>query len=138
MKAYLDTEFDGFGGDLLSIGIIDESEMIFYYVLDNYGSSDWVKENVIPKLKDPVTNRNLVQKMLYSYLKGQNITDIYCDWYEDAIHFLSLYRGHIYGESFDWPINIHLVNCEIKSVHHALDDAKLLMRALSDHDSTPQ
>jgi hypothetical protein len=60
MIYYLDCEFDGYGGKLISIGIASLNHTTFYAVLDLYAltppsidllaCTDWVYENVIPNL----------------------------------------------------------------------------------------
>jgi hypothetical protein len=51
MKYYLDTEFDSFGGDLISMGLVREDGVglyLLYPELPTY--TDWVAENVVPVL----------------------------------------------------------------------------------------
>lgn len=51
MKYYLDTEFDGFGGRLLSMALVRESGPGWYAVTEDLDVSDpWVRENVVPLL----------------------------------------------------------------------------------------
>ena len=49
MRYFLDTEFNEFGGELISLALVREDGESLYLVypdLDNYGA--WVKENVVP------------------------------------------------------------------------------------------
>lgn len=54
MKYYLDTEFNEFGGELISLALVREDGHSLYLVYpepkDGYG--EWVKENVVPILSD--------------------------------------------------------------------------------------
>jgi hypothetical protein len=51
MKYYLDTEFNGFGGDLISMGLVREDGASLYLVYPTLSSyTEWVAENVLPVL----------------------------------------------------------------------------------------
>jgi hypothetical protein len=50
MKIFLDTEFNGFQGDLISIGMVAEDGCIFYGVRNETQAMDidpWVQENAL-------------------------------------------------------------------------------------------
>lgn len=54
MKYYLDCEFDGWMGPLISLALVSENGDEFYWAInDNEGwvSDPWVKENVLPILR---------------------------------------------------------------------------------------
>jgi hypothetical protein len=50
MKLFLDCEFNGFGGELISMALVDENERYFYEVLPCINLTSWVLNNVIPIL----------------------------------------------------------------------------------------
>lgn len=50
MKLFLDCEFNGFGGELISMALVDEQGKYFYEVLPCPQPIPWVQENVMPKL----------------------------------------------------------------------------------------
>jgi hypothetical protein len=54
MKYYLDTEFNEFGGELISLALVREDGESLYLVYpepkDGYG--EWVKDNVVPIISD--------------------------------------------------------------------------------------
>ena len=52
MRYFLDTEYDGFGGALLSIALVPEDGgEEFYAVIEHDGVTDpWVERNVVPFL----------------------------------------------------------------------------------------
>lgn len=67
---FLDCEFDGFGGSLISMAMISSSGNEFYEVVEYpihpaLGMpNDWVKENVIPKLgKEPISGTEFREKL---------------------------------------------------------------------------
>lgn len=73
MRYYLDTEFDGFGGPLLSLALVREDGASFYVVTSASAENEWVKANVEPILlapawlqcagKEPYATANLAQKV---------------------------------------------------------------------------
>ena len=52
MKYYLDTEFDGLGGKLISFALVREDGNSVSYVVQDYADDPWVQANVIPILWD--------------------------------------------------------------------------------------
>lgn len=52
MKYYLDCEFDGYNGPLLSLALVREDGVSFYAIASAYAKDEWVKANVIPVLND--------------------------------------------------------------------------------------
>lgn len=52
MRYYLDTEFNDFGGELISLALVREDGESLYYVYPEPkdGYKPWVKENVVPIL----------------------------------------------------------------------------------------
>lgn len=50
MRYYLDTEFDGYGGSLISVGLIQDDRRSLSLVVQEYAEDPWVRENVIPHL----------------------------------------------------------------------------------------
>jgi hypothetical protein len=55
MNLFLDCEFNGFGGELISMALVDGDGNYFYEVLPCLEPINWVKENVLPMLdKQPV------------------------------------------------------------------------------------
>src|SRR5690349_21302626 len=54
MRYYLDTEFNGFGGELISLALVREDEISLYLVSDDIAVRSlepWVAENVWPLLE---------------------------------------------------------------------------------------
>ncbi|HET8689045.1 MAG TPA: hypothetical protein VFM18_20740, partial [Methanosarcina sp.] len=68
MKIWLDTEFNGWSGDLISIALVPEYGMPFYEVLPCDLPQKWVVENVLPNLrKAPITKSHL-QHLLNQFI----------------------------------------------------------------------
>jgi hypothetical protein len=99
MKYYLDTEFNEFGGELISLALVREdgkSIYLVYPILEKYG--DWVKENVVPILWDiplPVAqleawkllNNEDGAHIIQEFLSGDPQPFIITDWPDDIRYF---------------------------------------------------
>lgn len=98
MRYYLDTEFNGFGGDLLSLALVREDNFSLYLVYDFHGEyHPWVKENVVPILWNipdkpygiitSVDNINQGAVAIQHYLQHDNEPLIITDWPDDVRYF---------------------------------------------------
>jgi hypothetical protein len=141
MKFYIDTEFNGFGGKLMSMAIVPENINVaeFYceiIMLDQL--EPWVKDNVVPHLfQTPVTYSEF-QFALSKYLLNIEFDDvvIVADWPDDIRYFCeALITGP--GQRIIMPTNIKFelnLNIDYYSEvpHNALWDA----RAIRDNQKT--
>ena len=144
MRYFLDTEFNGFGGELISVGLAPEDGDQDYYVVIPIEKpyEPWVERHVVPYLES-------VPRMLYNrldrvaaahdiaaYLAGDNDVEIIADWPEDIALFCRLL---LVGETE--IVDIQRMRFEFRRTpgfstarnsavpHNALHDA----RALRDH-----
>lgn len=141
MRYFLDTEFNGFGGALISFALIPEhGDQEFYVSLplpeEVHG---WVARNVIPYLRhvpegiDHQLSRKEAAEHVAAYLTGDCDPVIVADWPEDLAHFCALLvispgeMAAINGLRFE------LVNAagfsaaaNSKVPHNALHDARAL------------
>lgn len=135
MNLYLDTEFNGFGGDLISMALVTQWPHIFFYEVlkyDHLKIDPWVAKNVIPVLeKEPVDMDDFqwnLRKFLASF---SNIPiNIVADWPEDIAHFC---KALITGPGFRIPtppITFEIKNIDYKSEvpHNAAYDALAMMK----------
>ena len=131
MKIYLDTEFNGFAGELLSMALVAEDGSEWYEVLAPEKPLDaWVFDNVAPKFgKNPIAKDDF-RKSLHAFLKHFDNPTIIADWHADFVHFFDAFHGKDYTGSLDWscqtvllsgPSDIHPEN-----PHNALSDARAL------------
>lgn len=144
MRYFLDTEFNGFGGALLSLALVPEDGAEFYVTL---GSGEthlpWVEQNVVPFLDhvpvglvSPRLARQEAALALSHYLSVDPAPEVVADWPEDIAQFCSLLMTAP-GEMVPVPpITFRLVplhgfstaaNSQVP--HNALHDA----RALKEH-----
>jgi hypothetical protein len=98
MRYYLDTEFNEFGGDLISLALVrDDGESLYlvYPDLEEYGP--WVKDNVVPilwSIPSPLTG--MAYKLedhgegayrIQEFLHGDPHPVILTDWPDDIRYF---------------------------------------------------
>jgi hypothetical protein len=127
MKLFLDCEFNGFKGDLISMALVAEDGREWYEVLPCNDPCEWVAEHVMPILdKSPLENVALMSRSLFDFLKQFDSIHIVADWPEDIQHFCSvLITGP--GERIDTPkltMEILRIDSESEVPHNALSDAR--------------
>ena len=95
MRYFLDTEYNGWGGALLSLALVPDDGEELYLTLDWSGALDpWVEKNVIPYLdmvSDPLVSPRLSRpdaaRTVAHYLAGDPEPLIVADWPEDIAQF---------------------------------------------------
>lgn len=133
MKLFIDCEFNGFGGDLISMALVDENGEHFYEVLPCPNPVPWVAENVIPYLmQEPLPDAFLMSSKLFSFLGKYDTIHVIADWPEDISYFCrALIIGP--GQRINTPhITMEIVRIDPKNTipslipHNALADAQAL------------
>ena len=144
MRYFLDTEFNGFGGALLSVALVPEDGEEFYATLAmDDDVLPWVERNVVPfldhvpqALQSPRLSQRDASIELSHYLSVDPAPVIVADWPEDIAQFCNLLMTGP-GEMVPVPVlTFQLVPLGGYSTaansavpHNALHDA----RALKDH-----
>ena len=98
MRYFLDTEFNGFAGELMSLALVPEyGDREFYVVLPQPGPLDpWVERHVVPYLHsvpqglDLSLDRVAAAHELGAYLATDRDPLIVADWPEDIALFCRL------------------------------------------------
>ncbi|WP_118855799.1 hypothetical protein [Sphingomonas mesophila] len=98
MRYFLDTEYDGFGGALISLALVPEDgSEEFYIVLDHQATVPWVVRNVVPyldhvpdALRSPRLDRAAASHALAVWLAHDDGAEIIADWPEDLAHLANL------------------------------------------------
>jgi hypothetical protein len=98
VRYYLDTEFNGFGGALLSLALVPEGGQEFYVTLQcDDPTFPWVERNVVPYLDNvpvglvsPRMTRREAADALAAYLGTDPEPELVADWPEDVTQFCSL------------------------------------------------
>ena len=144
MRYFLDTEYNGWGGALISLALVPEDGEELYLTLDWEGPLEqWVERNVVPYLDtvpdalvSPRVKREDAARLVAHYLTGDPDPLIVADWPEDIAQFnLLLVTGP--GIMVEVPpLRFQFVELSGFSTaansavpHNALHDA----RALRDH-----
>ncbi|WP_321324784.1 hypothetical protein [uncultured Parasphingorhabdus sp.] len=132
MRYFLDTEFNGFCGDLISIALVPEEKgrAAFYAAVECTNPTQWVVEHVIPVLDIEPVPRDRVSDLFADYLGDDPEPVLVADWPEDISHAARLL---VIGPGLMKPVrNIRflLVDAELVSSgetsavpHNALEDA---------------
>jgi len=94
MRLFLDTEFNGFGGRLLSLALFpeDSSKELYFEFEPTEDIDSWVKDHVMPlmifnhKWIDPINAKIQLQ----GYLAQFDAIEIVVDWPDDIKYFCEL------------------------------------------------
>ena len=135
MHYFLDAEFNGFQGQLISLALVPEADhaVTFYAALDCDVPTKWVLDHVLPVLQtDPVTRVDITAR-LAEYFKGHPEPVVVADWPEEFAHFALLL---ITGPGSRLPmqtVRFELLNLPLfdstslsQTPHNALCDASAL------------
>jgi hypothetical protein len=144
MRYFLDTEYNGWGGALLSLALVPDAGEELYLTLDWDGALEqWVERNVVPyldtvpaNLVSPRMSRADAARTIAHYLAGDPDPLIVADWPEDiALFNAQLVTGpgvmaEVPGLRFEFISLVGFSSAANSKVpHNALHDA----RALRDH-----
>ncbi|CAN5666909.1 hypothetical protein BH10PSE14_BH10PSE14_37410 [soil metagenome] len=88
MRYFLDTEFNGFGGDLISLALVPEDDAMppFYEAIACETPTAWVRANVLPVLETVALSRAEVAERFADYLLDDDDPQLVADWPEDIAH----------------------------------------------------
>jgi hypothetical protein len=144
VRYFLDTEYNGWGGALLSLALVPEDGEELYLTLDWNGALEpWVERNVVPyldtvpdSLVSPRMSRGDAARTLAHYLAGDPEPMIVADWPEDIAQINALLvtgpgiMAEVPSLSFRFlPLSGFSTAANSAVPHNALHDA----RALRDH-----
>jgi hypothetical protein len=144
LRYFLDTEYNGWGGELLSLALVPEHGEELYLTLDWDGTLEpWVERNVLPyldtvpdSLVSPRMSRADAARTIAHYFAGEADPIVIADWPEDIALFSALLvtgpgvMADVPGLKFQFmPLSGFSTAANSKVPHNALHDA----RALRDH-----
>lgn len=145
MRIWIDTEFNGFEGELISIALVDEAGRSFYRYMACPAPSEWVAKNVLTVLgkyrPEPVAKQpalmhpsnfwsfHRIQLALQQWLDAYDQVHVVADWPEDIAHFCrALITGP--GVRLETPPLTMEVRRDLDAVslvpHNALEDARAM------------
>lgn len=144
LRYFLDTEYNGWGGALLSLALVPDDGEELYLTLDWNGALEpWVEQHVLPYLDkvpdshvSPRLGRGDAARMVAHYLAGDPEPLIVADWPEDIAQLSALLvtgpgiMAEVPKLTFQFlPLSGFSTAANSKVPHNALHDA----RALRDH-----
>ena len=144
VRYFLDTEYNGIGGQLLSLALVpDDGEELYLTCVTSEPLVEWVERHVVPYLDSvpeqltcPRLPRRDAAEALERYLRGDEEAVIIADWPEDISQFCNLMvTGQ--GDMIELrnltfrllPLSNFSTAANSNVPHNALHDA----RALRDH-----
>jgi hypothetical protein len=138
MRYFLDAEYNGFGGELISLALVPEDKALapFYAALDCDEPTAWVAEHVMPVLAVPPVHHDVLADGFAEYLIDDEDPHLVADWPEDIVHAARLL---VTGPGRMKPIRsmrFELVDPEIvgpvpsEIPHNAQSDAEALRAAV--------
>ena len=92
MRYFLDTEFNEFGGELISLALVPDEGRELYISTPCPSPGAWVKENVIPIIKctgaEPIeVEADMIGHVIAGYLHRDRSPVIVADWPDDIRYF---------------------------------------------------
>lgn len=133
-RLYLDTEFNGFGGELMSLALVSPYGDKFYKARKwSAPTEPWVAEHVVPVMDVDPEDDLWFRTGFHEFVGRFKNPTIFCDWHADAAHFCEMLAGADYGSSLDFPCMITLLKTPpgqpvSARPHNALADAVALMQ----------
>jgi hypothetical protein len=131
MYLYVDTEFNGHGGELISMAVVSDDGQEWYEVTECASPIvPWVAEHVMPKLgKAPISALEF-RKSLHEWLDQFHNPTVYADWPADLVHFFNAFVGETYNNVLRWSCRAVLyqgrADITPENPHNALSDARAL------------
>lgn len=135
MKLFLDCEFNGFGGELISMALVDEHGHYFYEVLPCSAPIEWVEKNVMPIVQQEPISKECFQQKLNDFLKQYQDIHIIADWPEDLSLFCNsliiapgraIRTPNLSLQLWNIPASLNIISSQ---AHNALADAQALAKA---------
>lgn len=134
IRMFLDTEFNGLGGELISMALVSEDGREWYEVRQMATvPGDWVSEHVLPKLDKVSVKDNQFHESLMLFLSqfGDGF-EVVADWPADFEHMCNVLTEVSSDNGFSIPFEciFRLVRGDDTiapdNPHNALSDARAL------------
>lgn len=133
---FLDTEFNGFGGELLSLALVGVDGKEFYVELELPTGEDihpWVSEHVLPQMIGLPLPRNAASAQMQRFLRQYSSVEVIADWPADFVYFFDMMMHDSYEKTLMMPVKTFLAAPPSEPVpeqpHNALSDARALRAA---------
>jgi hypothetical protein len=88
VRYFLDVEFNGFGGELISLALVPEADDVppFYEAVRCDRPTPWVIDHVLPVLATVPVDRATMARRFETYLGDDPDPLLVADWPEDIAH----------------------------------------------------
>ena len=135
MRIYLDTEFNDYKGELISMALVAKDGREWYGVRDCLSPTEWVGKHVIPVLNQAPESDEVLRASLHEFLCSFPDVHIMCDWPGDIAHFahfLEYAPGERIGPdvmTFEVRRDLPDTSSKSKVPHNALEDARSMLIA---------
>lgn len=133
MRIFVDCEFNGFGGELISMALVPEVGPTWYGVLPLPDVViPWVAENVVPVIHASPISQDEFRESFLAFISPYQNPIIVADWYTDIVHFFSMFGGSSHDDSVGYACKAELVlidNYNSAIPHNALHDAMAIRDA---------
>lgn len=132
VNLFIDCEFNGFNGELISMALVSDQGDEFYEVLEpNEEYVPFVRDHVVPVLNhDKRRTPWHFQTLLSEFLNQYDSVHVIADWYDD-IKYLCQWVIISPGEAFQTPMMTfevdRSIDIESEIPHNALSDARAIM-----------
>jgi len=134
MKLWIDTEFNEYKGELISLALVAEDGREWYGVRYCDAPGWWVGEHVMPHLNQEPQRDSELRLRLGHFLAGFDSLHIVSDWPGDIAHFCNFLEyapgDRIGPDSMTFEVRRDLPDTATTSrvPHNALEDARALAR----------
>ena len=134
MRLFLDTEFNGHAGELISIALVADDGSETYAVCGLPVHPDqWVAEHVLPFLEKEPIGPEQAREQVVAFVRQFKNPTIVCDFPTDLEHFFRLMRGPSFDASHwdDMQVKMSQSPQDPQPLvpHNALSDARALRDA---------
>lgn len=132
MLCFIDCEFNGGHGELISMAIVSEDgERVFYEVVEHKQPTvEWVAKNVIPILNKPAVSSAVFKERLKKFLDAFPKLTLVADHGADHFYFLQQIIGQEGWMMTDYNVEMRIdkdISAKKSTVlHNALEDARAL------------
>lgn len=130
---WLDTEFNGWGGDFISAALVAEDGQSWYQSVGCDNPIPWVSTNVMPHLGIAPISQPALVNSLQGFLMSFEALHIIADWPDDIAYFCRLLSTQtgiaIRTPPLQFELKTWLNGSTVSKVpHNALSDALALMQ----------
>lgn len=111
MRYFLDVEFNGFGGPMISIAAVaeDDETQFFYEAVECVQPTDWVKSHVLPVLQTKPVAIGEMTRRFSEFLQSDPAPIIVADWPEDIVHAAALLTNGLGRRLLDNEVQFKLL-----------------------------